>query len=84
LNGTQQLLVHADDVNVFGANINVKETNATLLEVSKEVGLEINVEKTKYMVVSRRQNAGHNHNLTISNKSSENVAKFKYFRMTVT
>jgi hypothetical protein len=36
---------------------------------SKEIGLEVNGEKTKYMVMSRHQNAGHNHNIKIDNKS---------------
>jgi hypothetical protein len=33
----------------------------TLIDPSKEVGLEVNTEKTKYMLLSRRQNAGQNH-----------------------
>jgi len=48
------------------------------------VGLEINTEKNKYMVVSRRQNAGQNRNLLIANKYFENVEQFKYFGTTVT
>jgi hypothetical protein len=41
-------------------------------------------EKTKYMVVSHHQNAGHNCSLLIANTSSENVSKFKYLGTTVT
>jgi hypothetical protein len=44
---------------------------------SKEVGLEINTEKTKYMLMSFHQNAGQNHDIKIDNGSFENVAKFK-------
>jgi hypothetical protein len=46
LNGTRQLLVYADDVNLLGDNTdNIKKNTETLIDVSKEVGLEINVEK---------------------------------------
>jgi hypothetical protein len=53
LNGTHQLLAYADDVNLLGDNIDtiVKNTE-TLIDASKEVGLEINVEKTTYMLLS--------------------------------
>jgi hypothetical protein len=47
------------------------------------VGLEINAEKTKYMVTSCYPNSGQNQN-TIANESFENVATFKYFGTTLT
>jgi hypothetical protein len=49
LNGTHQLLDYGDDVNLLGDNIDtIKKNKETLIYASKEVGLEINVEKTKY------------------------------------
>jgi predicted transcriptional regulator len=48
------------------------------LESSRDVGLEINVEKTKYMIMSRYPNSGQNQNVRIANESFERVATFKY------
>jgi hypothetical protein len=53
LNGTHHLLVYADGVNILGGNIHtIKENAKSLLVASKEIGLEINADKTKYMVMS--------------------------------
>jgi hypothetical protein len=57
LNGTHQLLVYADDINLVGDSINaIKENKATLLQASKDVGLEINAKKMKYMIMSSLPN----------------------------
>jgi len=49
-----------------------------LLVGSKEIGLEVNADKTKYMVMPRDQNAGRSHNMKIDNSPLERVEKFKY------
>jgi hypothetical protein len=50
LNNTHQLLVYADDVNILGGSIHtIKKNNVALVVASKEIGLEVNAEKTKYI-----------------------------------
>jgi hypothetical protein len=82
LNGTHQRLPYADDVGLLGDNIGtIKRNKETLI---KEVGLEINVEKTKYILLSRHQNEGQNRNVKIATRSFENVSQFIYLGTTVT
>jgi biotin operon repressor len=67
LNGTHQLLAYADDLNILGANIDtIKKNIETVIDSSKEVGLEINVEKTKYKLLSHQQNIGQNRDIKIA------------------
>jgi hypothetical protein len=69
LNGTHQLLVYVHDVNILDQSIHTIRKNTKALETaSKEISLKVNVEKTKYMVMSRDHNAGQNGNTQISNK----------------
>jgi hypothetical protein len=72
-------------VNLLGDNIDIiKKNTETLIDASKEIGLEINVEKTKYMLLSRHQNVSQDRNIKIANRSFENVSQFKYLGTTVT
>ena len=58
LNGAK-LLAYADDVNILGGGIHTLKENAeSLVAATREVGLEVSADKTKYMVMSRDQNAG--------------------------
>jgi hypothetical protein len=52
----------------------IKSNTQTLIDASKEVGLEVNEEKTKYMLLSRHQNAVQNQDIKIGNRWFENVA----------
>jgi hypothetical protein len=61
----------------------MKKNTEAVLEASKNICLEVNTDKTKYMVESCHKNVGQNHNLLISSKFSEHVAKFNYFVKTV-
>jgi hypothetical protein len=85
LNGTHQHLAYADDVNLLGDNIDtIKRNTETLIYARKEVGVEINIEKTKYILLSHHQNAGRNWDIKIVNRSFINVLQFKYLGTTVT
>jgi hypothetical protein len=78
LKGTHQLLVYAVDVNLLGGSVNTtKENSRTVLEVRRDIDLEINAEKTKYTPMSRYPNSGQDQNIRLANESFEKVAKFK-------
>ena len=49
----------------------MKENAEALSVATKEIGLEVNADKTKYMVMSRDRNAGRGHRVKIDNSSIE-------------
>ena len=85
LNGTHQLLAYANDVNILGGSVHtVKENAEALVVATKEIGLEVNADKTKYMVMSRDRNAGQRHSVKTDNTSIKRVEELKYLGTTIT
>jgi len=79
LNGTHRLLVYANDSNKLGGSIHaVKEKAEALIVASKEIGLEVNADKTNYVVISQDQNAGQGQIVKTDNSSFEMVEVFRY------
>ena len=77
LNGTHQLLAYANDVNILGGRIHTLKENAeALVAATRETGPEVSADKTKYMVMSRDQNAGQIRSVRIDNRTFESVEEF--------
>jgi hypothetical protein len=72
-NGAHQLLAYADDLNLLGDNVeNTRQNIETLSDASKKDGLEVDIKKTKYMLVSCHRNAGQDRDIIIRNRLFEN------------
>ena len=79
VNSTHQLLVYSDDVYILEGGIRtIKENVEALVVASKEIGVEVNADKTKDMAMSRDQNARRSHSIKKDNSSLERVEEFKY------
>jgi hypothetical protein len=77
MNRTCQLLDYANDVDLLGEDIDtIKKNVVTLIDASKEVSLEINIEKTKYMLLFHHQKVSRNGDIKTANRSFENVSQF--------
>jgi hypothetical protein len=83
--GHTSFFAYADNINIVGENVDtiMKNTKA-LLTTSKDVGLGVNPEKNKYMLITCYQTAGQKHSTKIVSRSFEEVAKFKYLGTTLT
>jgi len=84
---THQLLAYADVVNILGGSTRIhtlKDNADALVAATREIGLEVSADKTKYMVMSRDQNTGRNHSVRINNSTFERVEEFKYLGTTLT
>ena len=85
INMGYRFLVYADDVIIVGGSIHTLKENAeVLVAASRQIGLEVSADKTKYMVMSRDQNAGRSHSVRIDNSTFERVEEFKYLGTTLT
>jgi hypothetical protein len=85
LNGAHQLAVYADDVNILGGSVHTVQKNTEALVVAcKEIGLEVNADKTKYLTMSRDQNAGRSHKVKIDNITFERVEELRFLGATLT
>ena len=77
LNGTHQFVVYADDVNVLRGSVHtIKKSTKALVVDGKEIALEVNADKTKYMAISRDQNVGRSYSMKMDNSSFERVEEF--------
>lgn len=71
MNGTHQLLSHAENTHLLG------ESTYTIQKNIKELldpWSTKNAEKNKYMFLSCEKSAGHHHNIMMGNKSFESAA----------
>ena len=70
---------------ILGGSIHtMKKIAEALVAASKEIGLEVNADKTKYVVMSADQNTGQSDNIKIDNSSFKRVEEFKYLGTTLT
>ena len=70
---------------MLGENLQiVRENTEIFIKATKDIGLEVNSEKSKYVITSRHQNVIQSESIVIGNLSFESVQKFRYLGVTVT
>jgi hypothetical protein len=76
---------YAHDINILGGSVHtIKKNIETLVVARNEMGLEVNADKTKYMVMSRDHNAGRSHNIKLHHNFFERMGDLKYLGTTLT
>jgi hypothetical protein len=88
INGAHQLSVYTDYVNILGGSVHTVKGKAVALVVtvvvaSKDSGLEVNADKTKYMVMSAEQLAGQHHSMMTGDRSFERAEQFRCLETTL-
>jgi len=83
LNGTDQSLVYVDDNILGGSAHTIKKNTDSLVVFTKENELEVNVNETKYMVMSQDKNAGRSHNIKNCDSLFGRMEDFKYLGKTL-
>jgi hypothetical protein len=77
--GIYSFLAYADDVENMGDDTDtIKKITQAVIGVTKEVGLEIYIERTKYMLKSHHQIVRQNHDINVASRFFEHLAQFKY------
>ena len=84
LNGIHQILVYADEVNILGGSVYTVKKKTEALVASKETGIKVSAERSKYMVMSCNKISVRSHSIMTDNSSFEKVEQFKYLEKTLT
>ena len=70
------IAAYADDLIIMGETEDqVKNIAKKLIQEGKSIGLNVNEDKTKYLIVSRRQH--HQNSLSVEDMTFEKVSNFK-------
>jgi hypothetical protein len=81
LNGYTSASSYVGNIHIPGGRVcSIKKNTVTSVAASKETGVEVNTDKTDYMVKSQDQNGRLNHNITTDNSSFERVEQFLYLK----